>query len=66
MLFPTNLYKLRISKALTITELSLYTNISITSLSAYERGLYKPSLENLWKLADFFQISLDRLVGRTF
>ncbi len=66
MLFSTILYKLRISKALTITELSEYTGISITSLSAYERGLYTPSLENLWKLADFFQITLDRLVGRTF
>lgn len=66
MQFPITLYNLRISYGLTLTELSKYTNISIPSLSAYERGYYSPSLENLLKLADFFQVSLDRLVGRTF
>lgn len=66
MKFANILYNLRISKALTMTELSKYTGISVASLSAYERNHYTPSLENLCKLADFFRISLDQLVGRIF
>jgi len=66
MKFANILYNLRISNALTMTELSKYTGISVASLSAYERAHSTPSLENLCKLADFFQISLDQLVGRIF
>ena len=31
----------------------------------YERGASLPSLENIWKLADHFGVSIDYLVGRT-
>ena len=66
MQFALSLYQLRISHALTLTDVSKYTGISVPSLSAYERGHYTPSLENLCKLANFFQVSLDQLVGRVF
>ncbi len=64
MHLPIILYNLRISRALTLTELANRTGISITSLSAYERGYYSPTLENLCNLANFFHVSLDVLVGR--
>lgn len=64
MKFSVNLYHLRISKALSLTELAKATGISVTSLSAYERDYYLPTIENLCKLADFFHVSLDALVGR--
>ncbi len=64
MQLSVSLYNLRISSALTLTELSKRTGISITSLSAYERGYYLPTLENLCTLADYFHVSLDVLVGR--
>ena len=31
----------------------------------YERGASVPNLENAWKLADHFGVSLDYLVGRS-
>ncbi len=31
----------------------------------YERGASLPSLENAWKLADHFGVSIDYLVGRS-
>ena len=31
----------------------------------YERGASLPNLENIWKLADHFGISIDFLVGRS-
>jgi transcriptional regulator with XRE-family HTH domain len=40
-------------------------NCSQSVYSRYENGSYEPSLEILLKLADFFQVSLDELVGRT-
>lgn len=30
-----------------------------------ERGVNLPNLENAWKLADHFEVSIDYLVGRT-
>lgn len=64
MQFSMILYRLRISKGLNLTELARLTGVSLTSLSAYERSYYLPTVENLCKLADFFGVSLDMLMGR--
>lgn len=64
MIFATRLRKLRIACGLSITDLSRRTGIAIASLSSYEREAYLPSLENLCILADFFEVSLDYLMGR--
>lgn len=34
-----------------------------TAISNYESGRNKPSIDNLIKLADFFEVSIDELVG---
>lgn len=39
-------------------------NISQPSLSAYEVGLYEPDTETLKKIADYFNVSIDYLLGR--
>ncbi len=39
-------------------------NCSQSVYSRYENGSYEPTLSVLIKLADFFQVSLDELVGR--
>lgn len=36
-----------------------------TAISQYERGQCMPSPETLQKLADYFDVSLDYLLGRT-
>ena len=38
--------------------------ISQSALSSWLSGKKEPSIESLWKLADFFDVSIDELVGR--
>ncbi len=64
MLLSTRLYLLRQERNLTLQALHLRTGIALASLSAYERGKYAPSIGNLCKLADFYGLTLDQLLGR--
>ena len=45
-------------------ELSVKINISQQNISRWERGEVLPSIEMCIKLADFYGITLDELVGR--
>lgn len=40
-------------------------NVHRSMISYYESGARKPNLENLIMLADFYNVSLDYLIGRT-
>lgn len=40
-------------------------NISQRTYSNYECGQVQPSIESLIKLADYYKVSVDYLVGRT-
>lgn len=40
-------------------------NISYSSLSKYERGVQQPSYETLMKMADYFNVTTDYLIGYT-
>ena len=40
-------------------------NISYSSLSKYERGVQQPSYETLMKMADYFNVKKDYLIGYT-
>ncbi|MBE5744813.1 MAG: helix-turn-helix transcriptional regulator [Clostridiales bacterium] len=42
-----------------------YLQITQPSYIRYENGSSQPSLETLVKLADFFDVSVDYLLGRT-
>ena len=57
------LFTLRREQNLTLQALHLKTGISMASLSAYERGHYAPSIENLCKLASFYHTTVDELIG---
>lgn len=64
MSFLSNkLFMLRKEQNLTLQALHLKTGISMASLSAYERGYYAPSIENLCKLAAFYNTTVDELIG---
>ena len=39
--------------------------ISLRAYQFYESGAYDPALPNLIALADYFQVSIDYLVGRS-
>lgn len=55
---------LRKEKNLTQTEIAEQIGIKQNSYSDWETGKNEPSLEKLIVLADFFEVSLDWLVGR--
>jgi len=63
--FPTRLKKLRADHHL--TQKQVYETIGMSSLGyqRYEYGERKPSFDMLIALADYFDVSIDYLVGRT-
>lgn len=56
---------LRIRNNLSSKELSKILNISESSVSLYESGKRKPSLGLVIKIADYFSVSTDYLLGLT-
>lgn len=63
-IFGTRLREVRKSKKLTQVELANMLNISQKSYSHWETQKTEPTLENVVKLADLFDVSLDWLFGR--
>lgn len=62
--FPERLRKLRERNRMSRAVLSELTGLSKSMISKYERGERQPTLEPLRELADFFDVSIDYLVGR--
>lgn len=60
------LKELREQKKINQTEISNFINASQSNYSKYELGTIEPNLETLCKLADFYNVTLDYLVGRDF
>ena len=56
---------LRENKFLSQTNMAKQLNISSASISNYERGISSPDIDTLILFANFFNISIDSLVGRT-
>ena len=65
MNFANRLKSLREEKKLSQEELSQLINISRSTLSMYEINKRQPDPETLQKIADFFDVSVDYLLGRT-
>ncbi|MDE6641044.1 MAG: helix-turn-helix domain-containing protein [Acetatifactor sp.] len=59
------IYSLRMAKRMSQEQLAAVLSISPAAVSKWERNLSTPSVEMLWALADFFECSIDELVGRT-
>lgn len=64
-MFSKRLTALRNQHKLTQKELADKLNIGRSALSLYEIGQREPDLQLLCKMADFFQVSTDYLLGRT-
>lgn len=64
MLFP-NIRNLREDNDKTQEELASYLNIKQTTYSKYELGKINIPVEAFIKLADFYDVSVDYLLGRT-
>lgn len=59
------LKELRKEKRVTLGEVAEATGISFQAISFYEHGERDASVKSLIKLADYFNVSLDYLVGRS-
>ena len=56
---------LRNGRGLKQEELVELLGISIRSYRRYETGEREPTISIAWKIADFFGVSVDYLIGRT-
>ena len=65
MNFAKTLVSIMQSKSVTSYSLSKATGISDSLIGYYRTEKNSPSAENLIKIADYFNISIDYLVGRT-
>lgn len=57
--------ELRKAKKMTQLKLALELNTSQNTISRYESGEREPSIKDLIKIADFFNVSVDYLLERT-
>ncbi len=58
------IYSLRVAKGMTQEQLAAILCVSPAAVSKWERNLANPGIEMLWELADYFECSMDELVGR--
>lgn len=63
-LIAERLKLLRKEKKITQKELAELINVKRENIAKWETGVNKPTLEGIVNLADFFEVSLDWLVGR--
>ena len=62
--FGQRLRSLRKARGLTMEALSSRICTSPSSIGMYERGEREPSIDTLICMADYFNVTLDYLVGR--
>lgn len=65
MTFSERLKETRIDRGFTQMQVSQATGMSILGYQRYEYGSREPAFNKLLALADFFDVSIDYLVGRT-
>lgn len=61
----TRLKALRNERKLTQKQLAEKINVTHVSISGYESGNRTPDTDTLQRIADFFEVSTDYLLGRT-
>lgn len=62
--FPQRLKELRLKKGLTQKDIADLVHVNRVTYTNWEKGNREPSFENLVKLADLLEVSLDWLFGR--
>ncbi len=63
--FAVRLKELRTGRRIYQREVAEAINISVRTYQAYELGETEPNITRLVALADFFQVPLDYLMGRS-
>ena len=65
MLMKNRLKELRLEKNKTQLQVQMATGIEQALLSKYENGVRVPPTETLMLLADYYEVSMDYIMGRT-
>ena len=63
-IFTERLKELRLKKGLTQKDIADLVHVNRVTYTNWEKGKREPSFENLIKLADLLEVSLDWLFGR--
>ena len=63
--FKERLKELRLEKNVTQQELGKLVNTSKMAISHWEKGHSEPSIAQLIILSDYFEVSVDYLIGKT-
>lgn len=61
----TRLKELRLKKGVLQSKVAAYIGVNNSTYAYYERGTHNPTPETLCKLADFFGVTVDELLGRS-
>lgn len=62
--FGGRVRRLRRRRGISQQTLADFCAVSRTTITEYEQGRYQPTVETLCRLADFFAVSTDYLLGR--
>lgn len=63
MSFGSNLERIRKDKKISQAKLGVALGLTQQMISSYEKDLSSPNIEVLTKIADYFNVSIDFLVG---
>jgi transcriptional regulator with XRE-family HTH domain len=63
-MFPHRLRELRLEKKRTQKEMAAFLDITRQGYGNYENGVTEPDQKTLNRLADYFEVSVDYLLGR--
>lgn len=63
--FGQKLLTLRKQQKICQKAFASYLHVSISTISNYENDVHEPDLPTLVKIADYFNVSVDYLLGRT-
>lgn len=65
MNFGEILFQLRAERGIYQKQLAEYLSVSIGTISNYENGIHSPDLNTLCRIAEYFNVSADYLLGLT-
>lgn len=65
MTFPERIVEIKKSRNLLQKDIAEAIDITVRNYQRYEKGEQQPTLPILVRLADYFNVSLDYLVGRS-
>ncbi len=63
-MFSDKISTLRKENKLTQKQLAAYLNLSANAICEWEKGRSEPNFDTLKKIADYFDVSIDYLLGR--